>query len=364
MKTQTYTLNLGPQHPSTHGVLRMLLELDGETCTKCTTKIGYLHRGMEKLAEDRTYTQFIPYTDRLDYLAGMSSELGYVQAIEKLMGIEVPERAEYIRVITAELMRIASHMFGIGVYIMDTGAVTGVFYPLIQREKIVDLFSIMCGARLTFNYMRIGGVAQDLPEEFFPAIKEFMDQFPRVMKEYEELVNENEIFIARTRNVGVVSKEEAMDYGLSGPNLRSSGVKHDVRKMNPYSIYDRFDFDIPVGENGDCYDRYVVRMKEVQESYKIIKQALEGMPEGSIMAKVPKILKPPVGDVYHQVENPKGVLGTYIVSDGTTKPYRTHFRRPSYNNLSIFDDLFVGYKMADLIAIIASFDFDLGEVDA
>lgn len=364
MKTQAYTLNFGPQHPSTHGVLRMVIDLDGEICTKCVTDIGYLHRGIEKLAESRTYPQITPYTDRLDYLAGMSNELGYVQAVEKLMEIEVPERAEYIRVITAELMRIASHMFGIGVYIMDLGAVTGVFYPLIEREKILDIFSIMCGARMTFNYMRVGGVAQDLPEEFMPAMKKFMNEFPRAMYEYEKLVRENEIFIARTKGVAAISPEKAKSYGLTGPNLRSSGVYHDVRKINPYGIYDRFDFDIPLGVNGDCYDRYVVRMEELKESYKIIQQALKDIPEGPVKAKVPRIIKPPVGDVYHQVENPKGVYGCYIVSDGSTKPYRVHFRRPSFVNLSIFDELFIGNKMADLVAIVASFDFDLGEVDA
>ncbi|SMB93899.1 NADH dehydrogenase subunit D [Desulfonispora thiosulfatigenes DSM 11270] len=364
MKTQKYTLNLGPQHPSTHGVLRVVLELDGEICTEATTVIGYLHRGMEKLAEKRTYAQFIPYTDRLDYLAGLTNELGYVQAIEKLVGIEVPERAEYIRVITAELMRMASHLLGVGVFIMDVGAVTGVFYPMIEREKILDLFSMICGARLTFNYIRIGGVAQDLPEEFFPAVNKFIDEFPKALEQYERLVNDNEIFKLRTKNVGVITAEEAMSYGLSGPCLRGSGVNHDVRKVNPYSIYDRFDFNIPVGINGDCYDRYIVRMEEVKESFKIIKQALKQMPEGPTMAKVPKILKPPVGDVYHQIENAKGVYGTYLVSDGTVNPYRTHFRRPSYNNLSIFDKLFVGHKIADIVAIIASFDFDLGEVDA
>lgn len=364
METQRYTINLGPQHPSTHGVLRIVLELDGEICMGSETVIGYLHRGMEKLAEERTYSQFIPYTDRLDYLAGLTNEMGYVQAIEKLMDIEVPERAEYIRVIIAELMRVASHLIGIGVFVMDIGAMTALFYPMIEREKILDLFSMICGARLTFNYMRVGGVAQDLPEEFFPALEKFMDEFPKALQEYEDLINDNEIFRYRTINVGSISAEEAKSYGLTGPNLRASGVEYDLRKMDPYSVYDRFDFDIPIGKNGDCYDRYIVRIEEMKESMKIIKQAVEQMPEGPIKAKVPKMLKPPVGDVYHQMENARGVFGTYLVSDGTVNPYRTHFRRPSFNNLSIFDKLFIGHKIADVIAIIASFDFDLGEVDA
>lgn len=364
MKTQTYTINMGPQHPSTHGVLRVVLELDGETCVGSETHVGYLHRGIEKLAEGRTYPQVIPYTDRLDYLAGINNNLAYVQTIEKLMGIEVPERAEYIRVILAELMRIASHMVGIGIYIMDLGAVSAVFYPFIEREKILELLSHVTGARMTFNYIRIGGLAQDLHPEFMPALEKFMEDFPKVMEDYDNLVTGNEIFLARTKNIGTISREKAMSYGLTGPNLRAAGVKHDVRKINPYGIYDRFDFEVPTGTVGDCYDRYLVRMKEVEESYKIIKQAYAALPEGPVMAKVPKMLKPPAGDVYHHTENPKGVLGCYVVSDGSPKPYRVHFRRPSFNNISIFDEIFIGHKVADIVAILASFDFVLGEVDA
>jgi len=364
VKTQTYTVNFGPQHPSTHGVLRMELDLDGEYCVKSKTHVGYLHRGMEKILEDRTYSQVTPYTDRLDYLAGMSNNLAYVQTVEKLMGIEIPERAEYIRTIVAELMRIASHMVGIGIYIMDLGAVSAVFYPFIEREKILDLFSLLSGMRMSFNYMRIGGVAQDLHEDFIPALEKFLADLPYAIEEYHDLVTGNEIFLARTKGIGVVTPEQAMGYGLTGPNLRASGIKYDLRKNNPYGIYERFDFDIPVGENGDCNDRYLVRMKEVEESFKIIKQAYKEIPEGSVMAKVPKVIKPPAGDVYHQAENPKGVLGCYIVSDGSTKPYRIHFRRPSFNNISIFDEILIGHKVADVIAILASFDMVLGEVDA
>lgn len=364
MKTQTYTLNFGPQHPSTHGVLHVVLELDGEVCIGAKTNVGYLHRGIEKLVEDRTYPQVIPYTDRLDYLSGMNNNLVYVQTIEKLMGIEVPERAEYIRVMLAELMRIASHMVGIGIYIMDLGAVSAVFYPFIERERILELLGHISGARMTFNYMRIGGVASDLHPDFFPALDSFINEFPKFVDDYHKLIDENEIFRARTKNIGVISAEKAMSYGLTGPNLRASGVDYDLRKINPYSIYDRFDFETAVGENGDCFDRYVVRMKEVEESFKIIKQVYKDLPDGPIMAKVPKLIKPPVGDVYHQAENPKGILGCYVVSDGSPKPYRVHFRRPSFNNISIYDELFIGHKIADIVAILASFDIVLGEIDA
>lgn len=364
MKTQTYTLNFGPQHPSTHGVLHVVLELDGETCVSSKTNVGYLHRGIEKLVENRTYPQVIPYTDRLDYLSGINNNLAYVQTMEKLMDIEVPERAEYIRVMLAELMRIASHMVGIGIYIMDLGAVSAVFYPFIERERILDLISHLSGARMTFNYVRIGGIAHDLHPDFGPALDKFFVEFPKFIEDYHRLIDDNEIFKARTHNIGVISPEKAMNYGLTGPNLRASGVMHDLRKTNPYSIYDRFDFNVPVGENGDCYDRYAVRMKEVEESFKIIKQAYKEMPEGPVMAKVPKLIKPPVGDVYHQAENPKGALGCYIVSDGSPKPYRVHFRRPSFNNISIYDEIFIGYKIADIVAILASFDIVLGEIDA
>lgn len=364
MKTQTYTLNLGPQHPSTHGVLHVVLEMDGETIVASETNVGYLHRGIEKLAESRKYPQVIPYTDRLDYLAGMSNNLVYAQTVEKMMGLEVPERAKYIRVIVSELMRIASHMVGIGIYIMDLGAVTAVFYPFIQREKILDIFSKLCGSRMTFNYMRIGGVAVDVDEDFINGTKRFLDELPAMLNEYHTLIDNNEIFISRTKNVGKISKAKAEEYGLTGPNLRASGSSFDLRKTAPSEVYDRLDFKVAVAYNGDCYDRYVVRMQEIEESMKIIRQALAQLPDGEIKAKVPRIIKPEAGECYHQAENPKGVLGCYVVSDGTPKPYRVHFRRPSFNNLSIFDDVAIGHKIADFIAIMASFDFVLGEVDA
>lgn len=364
MKTQTYTLHLGPQHPSTHGVLHVELELDGENIIHSRTDLGYLHRGIEKLAEDRKYPQVTPYTDRLDYLSGMSNNLVYVQTVEKLMGIEVPERASYIRVIISELMRIANHMVGIGIYIMDLGAVTAVFYPFIQREHVLDIFSKLCGARMTFNYMRIGGVAVDANEDFIKGTQEFIDQLPSMLNEYHQLIDNNEIFLSRTKNVGKISKAQAESFGLTGPNLRASGSSFDLRKVAPYEVYDRFDFNVPVCQNGDCFDRYIIRMMEIEESIKIIKQALRDLPEGDHMAKVPRLIRPPAGDVYHQAENPKGVLGCYLVSDGSPKPYRVHFRRPSFNNISIFDHIAPGHKIADFIAIIASFDFVLGEVDA
>lgn len=364
MKTQTYTLHLGPQHPSTHGVLHVILEMDGENIVKSETDIGYLHRGIEKLAESRKYPQVIPYTDRLDYLSGMSNNLAYVQTVEKMMGIEVPERAKYIRVIISELMRIANHMVGVGIYIMDLGAVTGVFYPFMQRELVLELFSKLCGSRMTFNYMRIGGVAVDIDDDFIKGTNEFLDQLPKMLNEYHTLVDNNEIFLSRTKNVGAISQAKAESYGLTGPNLRATGSNYDLRKAAPYEVYDRFDFKIPVGYKGDCFDRYMVRMLEIEESIKIIKQALDQLPQGESLAKVPRIIKPEAGDCYHQAENPKGILGCYIVSDGTPKPYRVHFRRPSFNNIAIFDEMAPGHKIADFIAIMASFDFVLGEVDA
>ena len=364
MSSQTYKIHLGPQHPSTHGVLHVILELDGENIIGCETDIGYLHRGFEKISEGRTYKQVTPYLDRLDYLAGMSNNLVYVQTIEKMMQIEVPERAKYIRVIVAELMRIASHMVGVGIYALDLGAITGVFYPFIQREKVLDLFSNLCGSRMTFNYLRFGGVLNDIDQDFIDGTKLFLKELPAMLNEFHLLLDRNELFVSRTKGIGVISKNMAEDFGLTGPNLRASGSTYDIRKAAPYEVYDRFSFAVPTGQQGDCYDRYMVRMLEIEESMKIITQALEQLPEGDHMAKVPKVIKPEPGHCYHQAENPKGAFGCFIVSDGSPKPYRVHFRRPSFNNISIFDQVAIGYKIADFIAIIASFDFVLGEVDA
>lgn len=364
MNTEHYMLNLGPQHPSTHGVLRVLVEMDGETCVNAETVVGYLHRGIEKLLESRTYQQAIPYTDRLDYLASVNNNLTYCMAVEELAGIEVPLRAQYIRMLVAEMTRIASYMVGIGCYIMDLGAVSGVFYPFQQREYILDALCEICGSRMTHNYIRFGGVAADLNDKFFEKLNVFLEEFPKFLKMYHKLIDENEIFHARTKNIGAISKEKAMSYGLTGPNLRAAGVPYDLRKDKPYLQYGKYDFRVPVGENGDCFDRYWVRMIEVEESYKLIKKFIEDMPEGDVIAKVPKILKPAPGEAYVQTENPKGILGCFVASDGTVNSYRTHFRRPSFCNIAIYDEMFPGCKVADMVAIIASFDIVLGEIDA
>lgn len=366
LRTEEFTLNMGPQHPATHGVLRLILHLDGETIVKVEPVVGYLHRGIEKLAEARTYTQVIPYTDRLDYLAAMLNNLGYVQAVEKLMGIEVPERAEYIRIIVSEMSRIASHCIAVGTYALDLGGFTGFMYPFREREKLMDMFEMISGSRMTHSYMRIGGVAADLPEEFYPAIKKFLKEFPSCVDEYDGLITGNEIFQARTKGVGVLSQEKAIQYSISGPTLRGSGVNYDLRKARPYGIYDRFDFEVPVGEKGDCFDRYYCRIQEMRQSHRIIEQALEQLeelPGGPVMAKVPKVLKPPEGEVYHEIEGAKGILGYYVVSDGTIKPYRVHIRRPSFINLDLLDEMCRGWKIADVVAILGSIDIVLGEVD-
>ncbi|MEG1501615.1 MAG: NADH-quinone oxidoreductase subunit D, partial [Clostridiales bacterium] len=309
----------------------------------------------------------IPYTDRLDYLAGMNNNLAYVLAVEKLIDVKIPLRAQLLRMICAELMRIASHLFGVGIYIMDLGAVTGVFYSVQQREYILDALAELSGGRMTFNYMRIGGVAADANEAFYPAVEKFIANFAPFLKEYHKLIDKNEIFLARTKDIGIISPEMAKNYGLTGPNLRASGVNYDIRKIAPYCLYDEIPFNVPLGEKGDCFDRYMVRVLEMEESYKIVQillKMLKETPPGEIMAKVPKILKPAAGEIYYQTENPKGAMGCHIVSDGGTTPYRLHFRRPSFMNVAILDQLFIGYKMADLVAIVASLDFVLGEVDA
>lgn len=365
MRTQTYTLNLGPQHPSTHGVFRIILELDGEVVVKATPVPGYLHRGIEKLAEARTYTQVIPYTDRMDYLASMLMNWGYVAAVEKLMGIEeeIPERAQYIRVIVGELSRIASHLMATGAYAGDIGGLTGFLYTFRDRERILDMFEMVCGSRMTVSYFRIGGVAEDLPEEFFPACRQFIQDLPSLCDEYDGLITGNEIFQARTKHVGIITPEMGINYGITGPSLRGSGVNYDLRKVRPYGVYDRFDFEVPLGERGDCFDRFVCRIKEMRQSARIIQQALDNLPDGPIMAKVPKVIKPPAGEAYAEIESSKGVLGCYVVSDGTPRPYRVHFRRPSFINLGYLGKLCEGWKIADVIAILGSIDIVLGEVD-
>ena len=364
LKTEPFIINIGPQHPSTHGVFRMRLTLDGEVVVDVETVLGYLHRGIEKLAEGRTYTQNIPFTDRLDYLASMTNNLAYVLAVEKLAGVPVPERAEYLRVIMCELQRIASHLIGVGAFLNDCGAfMTPLLYMFREREKILDLFEMVCGQRLTYNYMRIGGVSHDIPDEFLPALSKFVKQMPGFIDEYDQLLAENEILLVRAKGVGILPEELAINASASGPVLRGSGVKWDIRKADPYSIYDRFEFDIPTGSVGDAYDRYWVRIQEMRQSARIIKQAMEQLPPGEVWAKMPLRLCPPAGEAYGHVEAPKGELGFYLVSDNSSKPYRFHVRAPSLINLTALRDMLIGWKLADAIIIFGSIDVCLAEVD-
>ena len=367
-KTEEMVLNMGPQHPSTHGVLRLELVLEGEIIKDVIPHIGYLHRCFEKHAEAMTYPQVIPYTDRMDYLASMYNEFGYVVAMERLMGIQVPERVEYIRVIMGELQRIASHLVALGTYGADIGAFTPFLFCFRDREKILNLFEITCGARLLYNYMWIGGVSHDLHPDFIHLSKEFIKEFRPNLKELNDLLTFNQIFIDRTANVGVLPVETAINYGVTGPNLRASGVNWDLRKNDPYSIYDRFDFEIPIGKGekgtaGDCWDRYYMRVREMEESLKIIEQALDQIPEGDIASAIPKRVKPPVGQVYARVENPRGELGYFIISDGSLNPYRVKVRAPSFVNMEVFGELCKGHMVADVVAILGSIDIVLGEID-
>jgi len=358
------TINIGPQHPSTHGVFRMKLKIDGEIVTDAEMVVGYLHRSMEKLGEERTYTQNIPFTDRADYLSSMNGNLGYCLAIEKLAGIEVPPRGQYIRVIMGELQRIASHCMAIGTFVNDCGAwQTPLLYMFREREKILDLFEMTCGARLTCNYMRAGGVAFDIPPEFMPAATALVKELPDRIAEYEGLTMENEILLARSRGIGVLTPEMAVNASISGPMLRSTGVPYDIRKAEPYSGYDRFDFSIPVGYQGDCYDRFLVRIAELRQSVRILEQALEGLPGGPAKTAVPVAIHPPAGEAYARVESPRGELGYYLVSDGSAVPYRFKIRAPSYINLNVLKDLTVGHTVADAIVILGSIDIVVGEVD-
>jgi NADH-quinone oxidoreductase subunit D len=362
--TEPYIVNIGPQHPSTHGVFRMRCVMDGERIVDVDMVIGYLHRSLEKLAEERSYTQNIPFTDRMDYLSAMSNNLGYCMAVEKLAGIRVPERAQYLRVIMAELQRIANHSMAIGTFINDCGAwQTPLMYMLAEREKILDLFEMTCGARLTCNYMRIGGVAFDIPDEFMPAANALVADLPGKIEGYERLLKENEILIARARGCGVVPLELAINSSLSGPMLRASGVAWDLRKTDPYAVYDRMQFGIPVGENGDAYDRFLVRMEEMKQSTSIVAQALRDLPRGPSKVDVPLSVRPASGEAYARVESPKGELGYYVVSDGGTAPYRFHVRAPSFINLSTLKEMVIGLTVADAIVAFGSIDIVLGEVD-
>jgi NADH-quinone oxidoreductase subunit D len=356
-------LNMGPQHPSTHGVLRVILKLDGETVTDLDCDIGYLHRGVEKIAEQDTYAMITPYWDRLDYVAAVSNDLCYVEGVEKLLQVEVPKRAEYLRVILTELQRIASHLLWLGTHAIDIGAVTVLLYCFREREEILKIFEDFIGARLTAHAFRIGGLWWDAYPEFEQRLRDFLKILPGRIDEYETLLNTNRIWLSRTVGIGILPAEEAINLSLTGPVLRGSGVKYDVRKAQPYSAYSDFEFEIPVGENGDTYDRYLCRMAEMRQSAFIIEQALDGLPEGPVMAKVPKVIKPPVGEIYHAIEAPKGEIGVYLVSDGTGKPYRMRIRPPSYINLQSLKRMAVGHLVADVVAIIGTIDIVLGEVD-
>ncbi|NJK93336.1 MAG: NADH dehydrogenase (quinone) subunit D [Blastochloris sp.] len=381
-------LNMGPSHPSTHGVLRIVLELDGEIITKADPDLGYLHRGDEKIAENMTWTQFIPYTDRLDYLAPLANNVAYACAVEKLMGYELPARAKTIRVICAELARVSAHLLGVGCYAMDCGAMTVFLYTFTEREKIYNLIESLTGARFTTSYTRIGGLARDLPEGWIENLQLFLDQLPEKVGEVDKLLTRSPIFVGRTKDIGIITKEEALNFGLSGPNLRGSGVSYDVRKNQPYLDYADYDFEVPVGSVGDCYDRYLVRMEELRQSIRILKQAIKKLPDGPIFVEDPKNILPkkaevlssmeeliqqfmivtqgvdaPKGEVYFGAENPKGELGFYINSRGGGVPHRLKIRAPSFVNLSILPHLLPGHSVSDTVAILGSLDFVMGECD-
>lgn len=362
--TDELVINMGPQHPATHGVLRVVLKLDGEKVVDADVVIGYLHRGVEKLTENRDWTQIVLLTDRLDYVASAAANLAYVETVEKLMSIEVPRRARYVRTILAELQRLASHLVWLGSHAMDIGAITVFLYCLRERELILDLFEEYCGARLTYNSMRIGGLPQDVPSGWLPKVLRFCEVQEEKLVEYETLLTHNRIWLQRTRGIGAISGGAAIAVGLCGPSLRGSGVARDVRKDEPYAAYAELPFDVPVGASGDTYDRYLVRLEEMRQSIRIVRQAVDGLPEGPVMAKVPRLIKPPAGETYHANESPKGEIGYFIASDGkSTSPYRLRVRPPSFCNLQALPQLVRGHLVADVIAIIGTIDIVLGEVD-
>ncbi len=386
----TMVLNMGPSHPSTHGVLRLVLEIDGEMIAKAAPEIGYLHRGDEKIAENMTYTQFIPYTDRLDYLAPLANNVAYVLAVEKLLGIDrqLPLRCQYIRVLCCELARISAHLLGLGSFAMDLGAMTVFLHTYTEREKIYNLCESLTGARFTTSYTRIGGLARDLPAGWTDQCRQFLRELPTAIRDVDRLLTRNRIWIDRTKDVGVVSRDEAIGHGLTGPNLRGSGVEHDLRRAHPYLVYDRLKFDVPIGSVGDCYDRYLVRMEEMRQSARIAQQCLDQMPGGPINVHDGKVVLPPKekvltrmeelihqfilvtqgvnappGDIYSGAENPKGELGFYIHSRGGGTPYRLKIRSPSFVTLSILPRLLPGHMISDVPAILGSLDFVMGECD-
>jgi NADH-quinone oxidoreductase subunit D len=381
-------LNMGPSHPATHGVLRLVLELDGELVTKATPEIGYLHRGDEKIAENMQYNQFVPYTDRLDYLAPLSNNVAYALAVEKLMGWELPPRGKAIRVICCETSRISAHLLGLGAMALDLGAMTVFLYTFTEREKLYNLFELLTGARFTTSYTRVGGQIRDLPDRFIPQLEQFMDEFIPQLDEIDRLLTRNRIFVDRTRDVGVIPRARAIAYALSGPNLRGSGVEHDLRRKHPYLDYEQYDFEIAIGSAGDCYDRYLVRIEEMRQSVRILRQVIEKLPGGPIniadwkntlppkarvMTKMEELihhfivvtegLDAPPGEIYFAAENPKGELGFYINSKGGGVPHRLKIRAPSFVNLSILPELLPGAMMSDVVAILGSLDFVMGECD-
>lgn len=356
-------INMGPQHPSTHGVFRLVVWVDGERVVRADSHIGYLHRGTEKLCEGEMYSQIITLFDRLDYVANLNCELAFCMTVEKLMGLEIPDRAEYIRVILCELNRIASHMLFYGVFGLDVGAMTPALYGFREREAIQAVFESVTGARMMHNYIRVGGVKEDLPDDFASQMTPLIEQLKRGIEDCDSLITGNEMFLARTKGIGTINAEDAIAFGLTGPMLRAAGVAEDVRVSEPYSIYDRFDFGIPVGKYGDCYDRYYVRVEEMRQSLSIIEQAMRQIEPGDIMSSVRRIARPPKGEVYMRTESPRGDFGVFLVSDGTDKPYRLKIRAPSYANLQSLQHLLRDSYIADAVVILGSTDIILGEVD-
>jgi len=358
-----FLLNVGPQHPATHGVLRVVVTMDGEVVKDLQPHIGYVHRGLEKLFENRLYEQIIPYTDRTDYLSAMANNWAYVSAVERLLGLQIPKKVEYIRVLMAELNRINSHLLWLAAYGLDMGAFTPFLYAFRDREEITVMVEEASGGRLTTNYFRIGGFTHDLPASFFPRLQKFLRRFGRAVDELDTLLVENAIFVARTRGVGVISRERAISYGMTGPCLRASNAPLDVRREVPYSIYPSLDFEIPAGRNGDTWDRSWVRIEEMRQSLRILRQATEGFPEGEHRVKVPKNLEPPAGEVYSAVEGPRGEVGFWVVSEGGRRPYRVKMRKPSFSNFSALPEILRGLKIADLVAVMGSLDLVVPEID-
>ncbi len=359
-----YYLNMGPQHPSTHGVLRLLLHMDGETLLDCRPYIGYVHRAQERIAESKPYLAYFPFTSRMDYLSGLIYNWGWAGVVERMLGLQVPRRGEFIRVIMSELNRIQSHLVWLGTYLIDLGGLTPFFYCFEDREKLLDIMEETTGSRLTFNYLRFGGTEHDLAPGFADKVRGFLKYFRGRLRDYDQLITKNIIFIVRTKDIAVLPAERALQYGVTGPNLRGSGIAYDVRRAEPYGVYSELDFEIPIGTVGDTFDRYHVRMQEMEQSCRIIEQALDKLPEGPIRPdNVPKVIKPPKGEGYFAVESARGQFGLYVVSDGSTIPYRVKTRTPSFSNLAVLPSLLVGYKMSDIVSILGGFDVVLPEID-